>query len=154
MLPQRGLWTHRIAVDVSGLLFVNGCIAHTAGRDDRRNSPNSGAIRTGAASVRERVGIRSRVQLESLHRQLPGRYHIPVVHPSLYRELDYANYRVETARYYSSQIAPLQKRNDPSGGRKERLYSDATGDAQALYYWMFPGWMLTVSIRTTCGVMR
>ncbi|MFO0653612.1 MAG: aromatic ring-hydroxylating dioxygenase subunit alpha [Polyangia bacterium] len=71
-------------------------------------------------------------------------YHIPVVHPSLYRELDYANYRVETARYYSSQIAPLRKRNDPSGSGKERLYSDATGDAQALYYWVFPGWMLNV----------
>ncbi len=33
-------------------------------------------------------------------------YHLPAAHPSLMRELDYASYRVDTHRYYSSQIAP------------------------------------------------
>ena len=35
-------------------------------------------------------------------------YHLPAAHPSLFRELDYAQYRVETFRYYSSQIAPIR----------------------------------------------
>src|SRR5437763_704386 len=32
-------------------------------------------------------------------------YHIPILHPSLYRELDYHHYRVETRAYYSIQHA-------------------------------------------------
>ena len=35
-------------------------------------------------------------------------YHLPAAHPSLFRELDYARYRVDTFRYYSSQIAPIR----------------------------------------------
>jgi choline monooxygenase len=55
-------------------------------------------------------------------------YHLPAAHPSLFRALDYAQYRVDTFRYYSSQIAPL--RNGAGG--------------QALYYWLFPNFMLNV----------
>lgn len=71
-------------------------------------------------------------------------YHIPVVHPALYREIDYAEYRVETFRYYSSQHAPLRKRSGAGGVVPDRPYSETTDDAQALYYWVFPGWMLNV----------
>ena len=36
-------------------------------------------------------------------------YHLPAAHPGLFRELDYANYRVDTHRYYSSQFtAPIR----------------------------------------------
>ena len=55
-------------------------------------------------------------------------YHLPVAHPSLFRALDYAQYRVDTYLYYSSQIAPLRT---CFGGR-------------ALYYWLFPNFMLNV----------
>jgi choline monooxygenase len=55
-------------------------------------------------------------------------YHLPAAHPSLFRALDYQQYRVDTFRYYSSQIAPLRS---GSGG-------------QALYYWIFPNFMLNV----------
>lgn len=55
-------------------------------------------------------------------------YHLPAAHPSLFRALDYAQYRVETHRYYSSQIAPLR----------------TGGGGQALYYWLFPNFMLNV----------
>ena len=55
-------------------------------------------------------------------------YHLPAAHPSLFRALDYQNYKVETFRYYSSQIAPLRGRE---------------GD-RALYYWLFPNFMLNV----------
>jgi choline monooxygenase len=68
-------------------------------------------------------------------------YHVPVAHPGLYRELDYANYRVDTARYYSSQYAPIRPARDTTGSRR---YADADGSGRALYYWVFPNWMLNV----------
>jgi choline monooxygenase len=55
-------------------------------------------------------------------------YHLPAAHPSLFRALDYQQYRVDTFRYYSSQIAPLR----------------TGGGGQALYYWIFPNFMLNV----------
>src|SRR5262249_16175999 len=38
-------------------------------------------------------------------------YHIPIVPPTLNRELDYQNYRVETRRYYSIQHSPIKRRD-------------------------------------------
>jgi choline monooxygenase len=67
-------------------------------------------------------------------------YHLPAAHPGLFRELDYANYRVETHRYYSSQIAPI--RPPRPGASFERRYS-AEG-LSALYYWIFPNFMLNI----------
>jgi phenylpropionate dioxygenase-like ring-hydroxylating dioxygenase large terminal subunit len=66
-------------------------------------------------------------------------YHLPAAHPSLCRELDYANYRVETYRYYSSQIAPIRP---SSGGPRRYEFEDA--GRRALYYWIFPNFMLNV----------
>lgn len=54
-------------------------------------------------------------------------YHIPIVHPSLFRALDYQRYSTETRRTHSIQHAPLRK-----------------GDDQAEYYWLFPNLMLNV----------
>jgi len=68
-------------------------------------------------------------------------YHLPAAHPSLLRELDYAQYRVETYRYYSSQIAPIRARE---GDAAQRRYGFADSDNQALYYWIFPNYMLNV----------
>lgn len=56
-------------------------------------------------------------------------YHLPAAHPGLFRALDYTQYRVDTFRYYSSQYAPLR------GG---------AGDAGALYFWIFPNFMLNI----------
>ena len=66
-------------------------------------------------------------------------YHLPAAHPSLFRELDYAQYRVETFRYYSSQIAPIRER---SGEPRRYQFEDAK--RSALYYWVFPNFMLNV----------
>lgn len=66
-------------------------------------------------------------------------YHIPPVHPALFRELDYANYRVETFRFHSSQEAPLR----PARGGPRR-YDPATTKGKPLYYWLFPNTMLNV----------
>jgi choline monooxygenase len=66
-------------------------------------------------------------------------YHIPIVHPSLNREIDYANYRTETRRFYSIQHAPLVPR------RGARLRPAATGEEnEAQYFWIFPNLMLNI----------
>ncbi len=66
-------------------------------------------------------------------------YHLPAAHPSLFRELDYSRYRVDTFRYYSSQIAPIRERTE---GRRRYDFRDSSN--RALYYWIFPNFMLNV----------
>ena len=69
-------------------------------------------------------------------------YHLPAAHPSLFRELDYNAYRVDTFRYYSSQYAPIRP---PRPGRDEqRRYGAEDAGNRALYYWIFPNFMLNV----------
>ena len=65
-------------------------------------------------------------------------YHIPLVHPALHRELDYARYRTETRRLYSIQHAPLR----PTASRIPA--PAAAGEPAALYLWVFPNLMLNV----------
>ena len=66
-------------------------------------------------------------------------YHLPAAHPGLFRELDYSQYRVDTFRYYSSQYAPIRP---PRANQPDRRYG-AEG-LNALYYWIFPNFMLNV----------
>ncbi len=62
-------------------------------------------------------------------------YHIPIVHPGLFRELDYPNYRTETRTDYSIQHAPLR--------RPDRIrVSDPAQDVD--YFWIWPNLMLNV----------
>src|ERR1700739_102138 len=62
-------------------------------------------------------------------------YHIPIAHPGLMREIDYAQYRTDTFRYYSQQFAPIRAaRADDSG---ERFYPPGSGLTEALYFWIF-----------------
>jgi choline monooxygenase len=68
-------------------------------------------------------------------------YHIPLVHPGLFRELDYSAYRVETYEGYSRQRAPLRPRGE------DALFARSVQDgapAVALYYWVFPNLMLNL----------
>ncbi|HEV2915161.1 MAG TPA: SRPBCC family protein [Pyrinomonadaceae bacterium] len=67
-------------------------------------------------------------------------YHIPVVHPSLNRELDYAQYRTETRRYYSIQHSPIKR----TGAGRLRLSEEAADDNEAQFFWIFPNLMLNV----------
>jgi len=62
-------------------------------------------------------------------------YHIPIVHPSLHRELDYEKYRTETKQWYSQQHAPVK--------RPDRIRV-SEGEAEARYYWIYPNLMLNV----------
>jgi choline monooxygenase len=64
-------------------------------------------------------------------------YHIPVVHPSLMKELDYARYATETSRCYSLQHSPIR---ESGPGRLKRSESED----EALYFWIYPNLMLNV----------
>lgn len=68
-------------------------------------------------------------------------YHLPAAHPGLFRELDYSRYRVDTFRYYSSQYAPIRLKQDDG---TDRRYRYETGEAGALYFWIFPNFMLNI----------
>ena len=66
-------------------------------------------------------------------------YHIPVVHPALNRELDYAQYRTETRSFYSIQHSPIRR------DRATRLkFDDTATDNEAQFFWLFPNLMLNV----------
>jgi choline monooxygenase len=69
-------------------------------------------------------------------------YHIPIAHPGLMREIDYAQYRTDTYRFYSQQFAPIRamKPEDAS----ERFYPPGSGLQEALYFWIFPNLMLNI----------
>jgi choline monooxygenase len=91
----------------------------------------------------ERLRLRKRVDYEVacnwkayVDNYLEG-YHIPIVHPALFRELDYKAYRVETDRLSSRQHAPLRREGAVFAGGTE-------GSDAALYYWIFPNLMLNL----------
>jgi choline monooxygenase len=66
-------------------------------------------------------------------------YHIPIVHPSLNREIDYARYSTEIQQFYSIQHAPLKRVS------QARLRaSDKAEDNEAQFFWIFPNLMLNV----------
>ncbi len=69
-------------------------------------------------------------------------YHIPIAHPGLMREIDYANYRTDTYRYYSQQFAPIRVMKPEDAG--ERFYGPGSGLQEALYFWIFPNLMLNI----------
>ena len=69
-------------------------------------------------------------------------YHIPLIHPSLMRELDYAKYHTVTRARYSQQQAPI--RASAQGDAGERLYSTVEDQTEALYLWIFPNLMLNI----------
>jgi choline monooxygenase len=66
-------------------------------------------------------------------------YHVPIVHPSLMRELDYPRYRTLTRRYHSQQDAPIK-----AGTDADRFYKPMESQQDALYFWVFPNLMLNV----------
>jgi choline monooxygenase len=67
-------------------------------------------------------------------------YHLPSVHPSLNRELDYNAYVTNLFERHSLQTSPI--RGPENETSVERRYKQASGDMAAEYYWIFPNWML------------
>lgn len=76
-------------------------------------------------------------------------YHLPMAHPGLFKELDYDQYRVDTFRYYSSQYAPIRPLREGEMPGRDRRYVRTEGEAEALYYWIFPNVMLNVYLDNT-----
>ena len=71
-------------------------------------------------------------------------YHIPMAHPGLFREIDYAQYRVDTFRYYSSAHAPIRALKDGELEGRDRRYVRTEAESRALYYWIFPNFMINI----------
>ena len=67
-------------------------------------------------------------------------YHLPSVHPSLNRELDYSSYVTTLFERHSLQASPI--RGPENETSVERRYKQASGDMTAEYFWVFPNWML------------
>jgi phenylpropionate dioxygenase-like ring-hydroxylating dioxygenase large terminal subunit len=67
-------------------------------------------------------------------------YHLPSVHPSLNRELDYSAYEVTLFDNYSLQTSPI--RGPENEATVERRYKQREGNMAAEYYWIYPNWML------------
>jgi len=67
-------------------------------------------------------------------------YHLPSVHPSLNRELDYNAYVSTLFERHSLQTSPI--RGPENEASVERRYKQASGDMAAEYFWIFPNWML------------
>jgi choline monooxygenase len=67
-------------------------------------------------------------------------YHLPSVHPSLNRELDYNAYVSTLFERHSLQTSPI--RGPENETTVERRYKQASGDMAAEYFWIFPNWML------------
>ena len=67
-------------------------------------------------------------------------YHLPSVHPSLNRELDYGNYTTTLFANHSLQFSPI--RGPENESTTDRRYKQAEGDLSAEYFWIFPNWML------------
>ena len=64
-------------------------------------------------------------------------YHIPLVHPSLNRELDYRSYVTELGARHVLQYAPIKE------GTAQYYRADGE-NTQAFYYWLFPNIMLNI----------
>ena len=66
-------------------------------------------------------------------------YHIPIVHPGLMKEIDYARYETQTSGSWSLQRSPIRPRE---GAKLRRDPRESESDAE--YYWVYPNLMLNV----------
>jgi choline monooxygenase len=66
-------------------------------------------------------------------------YHLPSVHPSLNRELDYGSYETEVGEGYVRQFSRIRGAHPgDSSARRYEMREDSSAD----YFWIFPNWML------------
>lgn len=123
-----------------GLVFVNinpGCAPLAEALEDLPDHAQLSALVGARLAARKdwHIDCNWKVYVDNY---LEG-YHIPIVHPSLNRELDYAKYRTETRRYYSIQHSPI-KRVESARLRQ----GEGGGGGEAQFFWLFPNLMLNV----------
>ena len=68
-------------------------------------------------------------------------YHLPSVHPSLNRELDYGDYTTVLFERHSLQKSAIRAASDVTEPA-QRKYANSSGNDAAEYFWIFPNWML------------
>jgi choline monooxygenase len=129
-----GLVPIRLA-EWAGLVFVNlaerprPLAEYVAGIRERVAGPDLGSLHP-AARVDYEVACNWKVYVDNF---LEG-YHVPYVHPELLKLYDFQQYRTEVHDWYSLQVGPLSGTDNPYGVR----------NGEALYYHLFPNFMLNV----------
>lgn len=119
-----------------GLVFVNlgsedaGTLEAVWQEVDRRIEPYDLDAKQFYRRVEYDMGCNWKVYQDNY---LEG-YHVPHVHPELYRIYDFRSYRTEVGEHHSLQI---------SGFGTERSGYNPTGE-EAYYYSIFPNWTLNV----------
>lgn len=66
---------------------------------------------------------------------LDGGYHVPHLHKGLDSVLDYSSYTIENGARFCLQSSPMVSRSDHQVGA-------VRGGQRALYYWLYPNFML------------
>jgi choline monooxygenase len=66
---------------------------------------------------------------------LDGGYHVPHLHKGLDSVLDYSNYKIETGRGSCLQSSPMTSRGE------DEVSASRKGE-RALYYWLYPNFMI------------
>jgi phenylpropionate dioxygenase-like ring-hydroxylating dioxygenase large terminal subunit len=124
-----------------GQVFVNLDADSAALRPSLRELPNQvGKFNFGEMSLAGRREYHLRCNWKVyIDNYLEG-YHLPSVHPSLNRELDYNAYVTTLFESHSVQTSPIRGPENESS--VDRRYKQASGDMAAEYYWIFPNWML------------
>jgi choline monooxygenase len=129
-----------------GMVFVNlaerprPLAEYVAGISERIGGNGLGKLRL-ARRVDYDVRCNWKVYVDNF---LEG-YHVPYVHPELFKVYDFQNYRTEVFDWYSLQVGPLA-----SNGNS--IYASG---GEALYYQIFPNCMLNIlpgRLQTNCVV--
>lgn len=67
---------------------------------------------------------------------LDGGYHVPHLHKDLDSVLDYSNYTIENGEHFCLQSSPMV------GGAEDDQVSPVRTGKHALYYWLYPNFMI------------
>lgn len=67
---------------------------------------------------------------------LDGGYHVPIVHPSLAKAINYPKYRTEVFDRSSLQHSPIQGSDDPAAAVRQ--------GSDVMYWWVFPNLMVNI----------
>jgi len=135
----------RISVDEwEGMLFINLNSRHPALRSlmegiRERITP----IKLGKKKYFRRVSYEINCNWKVYVDNYLEGYHLPYVHPTLTKMLDYRQYAIEIYQHYSLQYSPFSENKNPF----------KTSDGEAYYYFIFPNFMLNIlpgRLQTNC----
>lgn len=128
LLPVRqAVWEGLVFVSLADRpRSLDQCVA---GIRERVGAPGLAGLHLGARAEYD-VRCNWKVYVDNF---LEG-YHVPYVHPELLKLYDFSKYRTEVFDWYSLQVGPLSGNDNVYGAR----------DGEALYYQIFPNFMLNI----------